>query len=167
MGGFAKYIAEHYGVRVVGVTLSENQAQYARELCKGLPVEIHVQDYRNVKGTFDRIVEIGMFEHVGAKNYRQFMELVHRSLKEDGLVMLHTIGSSTSSITTDPWIDRYIFPNGHLPSIAQIGTAIEGLFVMEDWHNFSAHYDTTLMHWFKNFDTHWDKIKASYPDPIL
>ncbi|MBI5274174.1 MAG: cyclopropane fatty acyl phospholipid synthase [Chlamydiales bacterium] len=165
-GGFAKYIAEKYGVQVVGITLSENQAAYAREVCQGLPVEIRVQDYRDVKETFDRVVEIGMFEHVGPKNYREFMEIVHRCLNEDGMLMLHTIGSDMTKATGDPWIEKYIFPSGHLPSIAQIGTSIEGLFIMEDWHNFSADYDKTLMAWYHNFTTNWPNIKSAYPDPF-
>lgn len=165
-GGFAKHVSEKYGVEVVGVTLSENQAVYAREITKGLPVEIRIQDYRDVNEKFDRIIEIGMFEHVGYKNYRTFMELVHRNLKDDGLVMIHTIGRDTTSTTVDPWIDRYIFPNGNLPSVAQIGESVEGLFVMEDWHNFSAYYDTTLMNWFDNFDNSWDTLKSAYPAPF-
>ncbi len=161
-GGFAKYVAQNYGVTVVAITLSENQANYAREFCKGLNVEVRVQDYRDVNESFDRIIEIGMFEHVGNKNYRTFMEKVHRNLKDDGMLMLHTIGNNMSSVTCDAWIDKYIFPNGHLPSIAQIGTAIEGLFVMEDWHNFSADYDKTLMAWYQNFENSWDKLKGAY-----
>lgn len=162
-GGFAKYIAENYGVSVLAITLSEKQAAYAKKICEELPVEVRVQDYRDVDGVFDRVVEIGMFEHVGQKNYRTFMEVANRCLKEDGMLMLHTIGSNSSTNTGDPWLDKYIFPNGQLPSIAQIGTAIEGLFVMEDWHNFSTDYDKTLMAWYQNFDRNWDKIKASYP----
>ncbi|MBP9841098.1 MAG: cyclopropane fatty acyl phospholipid synthase [Simkaniaceae bacterium] len=166
-GGFAKYIAEHYGVEVVGITLSENQAAYAREVCKGLPVEIRVQDYRDLEEKFDRVVEIGMFEHVGLKNYRSFMEGVYRCLKDDGLFMLHTIGTDLSNTGVgDPWIDKYIFPHGHLPSISQIGNSIEGLFVMEDWHNFGSDYDKTLMAWFANFNKGWSKIQASYPPPF-
>ncbi|MDN3504484.1 MAG: cyclopropane fatty acyl phospholipid synthase [Rhabdochlamydiaceae bacterium] len=162
-GGFAKYIAKNYGVSVIGVTLSENQAELAKKMCKGLPVEIRVQDYRDVKEKFDRIVSIGMFEHVGSKNYRTFMESTHDSLKEGGLMMLHTIGSNESSLTTDAWIAKYIFPNSHLPSIAQIGTSIEQLYVMEDWHNFSVDYDKTLMAWYKNFEKTWPKVKDQYP----
>jgi cyclopropane-fatty-acyl-phospholipid synthase len=166
-GGFSKYIAEHYGVEVVGITLSEKQAMYARQACKGLPVEIRVQDYRDVKEEFDRVVEIGMFEHVGLKNYREFMEIVHRCLKKDGIFMLHTIGTDISNTGAgDPWIEAYIFPGGHLPSIAQIGTSIEGLFVMEDWHNFSADYDKTLMAWWANFDRAWPELKEHYADPF-
>ncbi len=162
-GGFSKFIAERYGVSVVAITLSVNQAEYARAVCKGLSVEVRVQDYRDLQEKFDRIVEIGMFEHVGSKNYRTFMQIVHNCLHDDGLVMLHTIGSSKSQIAGDPWIDKYIFSGGHLPSIAQIGTSIEGLFVMEDWHNFSADYDKTLMAWFENFDRNWPKLQDRYP----
>ncbi len=163
-GGFAKYSAEHYGVEVLGITLSQNQAEIAQKLCVGLPVEIRVQDYRDVEGTFDRILEIGMFEHVGEKNYRTFMEIVHRCLKPGGLFMLHTIGTNQSTCVTDPWIHKYIFPNSHLPSISQIGRSIEGLFIMEDWHNFGADYDKTLMAWFANFNGSWDILKAKYSD---
>ncbi|HSX26740.1 MAG TPA: cyclopropane fatty acyl phospholipid synthase [Chlamydiales bacterium] len=166
-GGFAKYIAENYGVQVVGITLSENQADYAREVVKGLPVEIRVQDYRDIDETFDRIVEIGMFEHVGPKNYRTFMEIVHRSLKDDGMLMLHTIGSNKPLAMGDPWLNRYIFPHGRLPSVAEIGQSVEGLFVMEDWHNFGIDYDTTAMTWFANFEKNWEKIQASYPAPFF
>lgn len=166
-GGFAKYIAEHYGVEVVGITLSDNQAKYARKHCEGLPVEIRVQDYRDVHEEFDRVVEIGMFEHVGEKNYRDFMKIVHRCLKKDGLFMLHTIGTDMSKTGSgDPWIEKYIFPGGHLPSIAQIAASIEGLFVMEDWHNFSADYDKTLMAWWANFNLAWPKLKDAYPAPF-
>ena len=161
-GGFAKYASEEYGVNVVAITLSENQAAYAKEVCKGLPIEIRVQDYRDLNEKFDRIVEIGMFEHVGAKNHREFMEVVHRCLNDNGMVMLHTIGGNLSNVTGDRWIDKYIFQGGLLPSVAQIGKSIEGLFVMEDWHNFSVDYDKTLMVWFKNFDNNWDKIKNNY-----
>ena len=165
-GGFSKFVAENYGVQVVAITLSENQAEYARKLCAGLPVEVRVQDYRDVEEEFDRIIEIGMFEHVGEKNYRTFMEITNRCLKPGGMLMLHTIGSNVSKVTCDEWIDKYIFPKGQLPSIAQIGTSIEGLYVMEDWLNFSSDYDKTLMAWFKNFDAEWDAIKESYPPPF-
>ena len=163
-GGFAKYAANHYGAHVTGVTLSTNQVEYARQLCSGLPVEILLQDYRDVEGQFDRVLEIGMFEHVGEKNYRTFMEAVHRLLKPDGLCMLHTIGGNINTPVADPWITKYIFPNGHIPSIAQVGTSIEGLFVMEDWHNFGVDYDKTLMAWYANFDASWPKLREKYGD---
>lgn len=157
-GGFAKHAAKNYGVEVVGITLSENQAEQARVANAGLPVTIIVKDYRDMHDSFDRILEIGMFEHVGEKNYREFMEVVHRNLKDDGMFLLHTIGSNISVNTTDPWIDKYIFPNGHLPSVAQIGQATEGLFVMEDWHNFGPDYDKTLLAWYDNYSKNKDKL---------
>ena len=142
----------------------QSKAEYAKEVCKGLPVEIRVQDYRDIDEQFDRILSIGMFEHVGKKNYRTYMEIVNRLLKPDGLSLLHTIGSSKTCYTTDPWIGKYIFPNSHLPSIKQIAGSIEGLFVMEDWHNFSAYYDKTLMAWYQNFNKSWPNLKAEYGD---
>ncbi|MBM3192796.1 MAG: cyclopropane fatty acyl phospholipid synthase [Chlamydiae bacterium] len=161
-GGFAKYIAQNYGVKVVAITLSQNQAEFAKKNCEGLSVEVRVQDYRDVKEKFDRVVEIGMFEHVGPKNYRNFMEICHNCLNDNGMLMLHTIGSNATHVTTDPWINKYIFPGGHLPSIAQIGSSIENLFIMEDWHNFGPDYDKTLMAWWANFNNNWDKLKSSY-----
>lgn len=165
-GGFAKYIATHYGAEVVAITLSSNQADYAKQVCKGLPVEVRVQDYRDMHEKFDRVVEIGMFEHVGVKNHRTFMEVAYRCLNDNGLVMVHTIGNNISHAGGDPWIDKYIFRGGELPSVSQIGNAIEGLFVMEDWHNFSTDYDKTLMAWHVNFNKNWPKIKNQYPDPF-
>jgi len=162
-GGFAGYAAEHYGVTVVGVTLSENQAAYGRETTKDLTVEIRVQDYRDLNEKFDRIISIGMFEHVGPKNYNTFMEVANRCLKDDGLILLHTIGSNGTHHMGDAWIDKYIFPGGHLPSIAQIGNAIDGRFIMEDWHNLSTNYDKTLMAWHENFNKNWAQFKERYP----
>ena len=159
-GSFAKFAAEKYGVEVTGITISKEQVALANELCKGLPVKILLQDYRTTEGTFDAIVSIGMFEHVGYKNYRTFMKVARRCLKDDGLFLLHTIGGSFSKINVDPWIDKYIFPNGMLPSIKQIGSAIEGIFVMEDWHNFGTDYDTTLMAWHANVEAHWRKLET-------
>lgn len=165
-GGFSAHIAKNYGVEVVAVNLSSKQCEYAKKLGKDLPVEVRNQDYRDVQGSFDRIISIGLMEHVGQKNYRGFMELIHRCLKDDGLALVHTIGRNTTGYVADPWISRYIFPHGHLPSIKQIGEAMEGLFVMEDWHNLNVNYDKTLVAWFENFDQNWDKIKANYPDPF-
>jgi cyclopropane-fatty-acyl-phospholipid synthase len=163
-GGFARHAAETYGVTVVGITVSRRQAEFARHYCRGLPVRIEMQDYRSLRETVDRIVSIGMFEHVGCRNYRTFMKTVHRCLKPDGLFLLHSIGGNTSVRSTDPWIDRYIFPNSMLPSAAQIASAAEGLFVLEDWHSFGPHYDTTIMAWHRNFTTGWHRIKENYDD---
>lgn len=161
-GGMAKYAAQNYGVQVVGVTISKEQQKLAEENCKGLPIEIRLQDYRELNEKFDRVVSIGMFEHVGYKNYQTYMDVVSRNLADDGIFLLHTIGSNVSSINTDYWISKYIFPNGMLPSIAQIGKAIEERFVMEDWHNFGADYDRTLLAWHKNFNEHWPALKDKY-----
>ncbi len=163
-GSFAKFAAEHYGVSVVGVTISAEQAKLAKEHCAGLPIEIRMQDYRDVKEQFDHIVSLGMFEHVGYKNYLTYFKMVNRCLKDDGLFLLHTIGNSISVKKGEPWLNKYIFPNGQLPSLAQISTACEKLFIVEDLHNFGADYDKTLMAWFDNFEQHWLKLKANYDD---
>ena len=161
-GSFARYAAKNYGVRVVGLTVSKRQAELAQEKCEGLPVEIRLQDYREISEPFDRVVSIGMFEHVGKKNYRTFMEVAHRCLKEDGLQLLHCIGSNISVNMTDPWIHKYIFRNGMIPSAQQITKASEGLFIVEDWHNFGPFYDNTLMAWYHNFTSNWDKLQDRY-----
>ncbi|WP_020404906.1 cyclopropane fatty acyl phospholipid synthase [Gracilimonas tropica] len=163
-GSFAKYAAEVYGAEVVGITISNEQVELGRERCKGLPVEIRFQDYREVNEPFDHIVSLGMIEHVGSKNYRTYMQTVHRCLKDEGRFILHTIGSNESVRTTDPWIEKYIFPNSQLPSARQLSLAAEGLFVMEDWQNFGAHYDKTLMTWYQNFEEHWDELKSNYSE---
>ena len=163
-GSFAKYAAEKYQAKVVGITVSKEQVELAKTLCAGLPVEIRLQDYRDVNEKFDRIVSVGMIEHVGYKNYRTYMETVRRCLQDDGLFLLHTIGGNKSVKSVDPWINKYIFPNGMLPSIKQLGESIEGLFVMEDWHNFSADYDKTLMAWHGNLEKNWEKLQSKYDE---
>lgn len=163
-GSFAKYAAENYGVKVIGVTISKEQQEYAKRNCANLPIEIRMQDYRDVHEKFDRIVSLGMFEHVGFKNYRKYMRIVNQCLKEDGLFLLHTIGSNISEISGDEWLTKYIFPNGMLPSIAQIGKSSEELFIMEDWHNFGADYDKTALAWLNNFKNHWGQLKNKYDE---
>jgi len=163
-GSFARYAAEKYGARVTGVTVSRQQVELGRQLCAGLPVQIELKDYRRVSGKFDRVISIGILEHVGFKNYRTYMQKVDECLKDDGIAFIHTIGRNTSGWTTDPWIAKYIFPNGMLPSIAQIARAMEGLFVMEDWHNFGQHYDRTLMAWHANFEAAWPGLKHKYSE---
>lgn len=163
-GSFAGYAAEKYGAGVVGVTVSREQVKLCREKYNGLPVGIYLQDYRDLDGKFDHVVSIGMVEHVGYRNYRTFFEIVRRCLKYDGLFLLHTIGSKVSATGTDPWIGKYIFPNSMLPSAKQLSAAAEGLLVMEDWHNFGADYDKTLMAWHANFERHWDALKDRYDE---
>ncbi|HEU4843596.1 MAG TPA: cyclopropane fatty acyl phospholipid synthase [Burkholderiaceae bacterium] len=159
-GSFMRFAAEYYQVSCVGVTISREQAQWGRERSQGLPLEYRLQDYREVNERFDRVVSVGMFEHVGHKNYRTYMEVAHRCLKDDGLFLLHTIGKNERATVPDPWIDKYIFPNGALPSIGQVGDAADGLFVAEDLHNFGADYDKTLMAWCRNFESAWPRFSA-------
>ena len=159
-GEALKFAAERYGVSGVGVTVSREQADFARRLCAGLPIEIRVQDYRGLEEKFDRVLSIGMFEHVGVKNYRRYFQVARACLPEDGLFLLHSIGSNRSQRHTDPWIARYIFPNSMLPSAAQIARAVEGLFVMEDWHGFGPDYDRTLQAWRANIEAAWPRLPS-------
>ena len=163
-GSFAKFAAEKYGAKVTVLTVSKEQVELGQKMCTGWPVNFLLQDYRDVEGKFDHIVSLGMVEHVGYKNYRTYMEVAERCLSDNGLFLLHSIGSSESSKMTEPWIDKYIFTNSMLPSIKQFGQAFEGLFVMEDWQNFSADYDPTLMAWFANFENHWPSLKEKYDE---
>jgi len=161
-GSFMKYAAEHFGVSCVGLTISEAQAQLGAERCAGLPIEFRLQDYRDIHEPFDHVVSVGMFEHVGRHNYHTFMDVVKRCLKPDGLCLLHTIGTLESNATPDPWLDRYIFPNGELPALAQITQAAEGRFVVEDVHNFGADYDRTLCAWADRFEAAWPQFASQF-----
>lgn len=163
-GGMARFAAENYGAEVVGVTISAEQQKLAQQRCAGYPVDIRFQDYRDLKGQFDRIVSIGMFEHVGYKNYQSYFKKCHALLKDKGLFLLHTIGSNKTEKNGDPWLTKYIFPHGMLPSVSQIGEAIESLFVMEDWHNFGSDYDRTLMAWYDNIKPHWEDLSSHYDE---
>ncbi len=160
-GALAKHAAEKYGVSVVGVTISRNQFEFVKQHCQGLPIEIYLQDYRDIEGQFDRICSLGMFEHVGDTNYSAYIQVVNRSLAEDGLFLLHTIGQNYKEPPNE-WLAKYIFPNFVLPTISLIAKATEGLLVMEDWHNFGADYDKTLMAWQQNFQRHWPELKSNY-----
>ncbi|WP_250460056.1 cyclopropane fatty acyl phospholipid synthase [Microbulbifer litoralis] len=161
-GSLVSYAAEHYGVECVGVTVSKEQSAYIAEHYGHLPITVHLRDYRNLNQPFDRIASVGMFEHVGRKNHRTFMQVAKRCLKEDGLLLLHTIGKNLRRTTTDPWIDKYIFPNGDLPSAGQIGDAADNLLVCEDLHNFGSDYDKTLMAWHQNFEQSWPRFAGQY-----
>ncbi|MBD2802669.1 cyclopropane fatty acyl phospholipid synthase [Xenorhabdus sp. M] len=161
-GGLSAYAAKNYGASVTGLTISAEQQKYAQERCKELDVTILLEDYRNLNLQFDRIVSVGMFEHVGPKNYAHYFDIVKKNLKPDGLFLLHTIGSNRDKIGVDSWISKYIFPNGKLPSIANIAKASNGKFVMEDWHNFGADYDRTLMAWYERFTASWSEIEHNY-----
>ncbi len=166
-GGFAKYAAQNYGCHVTGVSISKEQISYAKEYTKWLPVEILYSDYRDLQGTWDKILICGMIEHVGPKNYRTIMEVVHRLLTDAWLFLLHTIAGKESQRDIDPWINKYIFPGAVLPSASQISKAIEGLFTLEDWHNFGQYYDPTLMAWWENFKEHLWEIQKKYGETFV
>lgn len=161
-GGFAEYSTKNYRIKFTGITISKAQQAYATKRCAGLPVKIKLLDYRKIKGRFDKIVSIGMFEHVGSKNYATYFKLINQYLKPSGLFLLHTIGASISVVGTDPWINKYIFPNGKIPSYEEITHNTEGLFHIEDWHNFGQDYDKTLMAWMHNFEATWPQLKSNY-----
>jgi len=163
-GGLDRYAAEHYGVEVTGITVSKEQQQLAQQRCAGLPVTIELMDYRELSGRYDKVVSVGMFEHVGPKNYVQYFDTVRRLLTDDGLFLLHTIGDHTTCHQTDAWIDKYIFPNGSLPSALQLSDALEGRFLIDDWHSFGQDYDRTLMAWWDNFDAAWPELKDRYDE---
>ena len=163
-GGAARYLAEEYDVEVVGLTVSREQADLARERSRGLPVEIRLQDYREVDEVFDRVYSIGMFEHVGHRNHAAYMQTARRVLAPDGLSLLHTIGAHQTQYQTDPWVARYIFPNSMAPSVAQIGRAAEAHFHFEDWHNIGVNYDQTLMAWHHNVEAHREQLARIYDE---
>ena len=161
-GGAAKYFAKEYGVSVVGITISNEQLNYAKEDLKGLKVEFRLVDYRDLDEKFDSIYSIGMFEAVGYKNYREFFQVVRRCLKQGGAFLLHTIGGNESESVADPWVEKYIFPNGMMPSAEQIAEASEGIFIFDDWQNIGPHYDKTLMCWYENFVNNYEVLKDTY-----
>lgn len=169
-GGFAEHAAKKYGVEMTSINISKEQVKYGRQRCKDLPVTFHLCDYRDIhtynpKGkVFDKVVSIGMCEHVGWRNYRTFMEIAAKQLSDHGLFLLHTIGGNHVKNTIEPWHGKYIFPHGMLPAAQQLAAAIQGLFIMEDWHNFGAYYDKTLMAWYDNFTANWDVLSKQYDE---
>ncbi len=163
-GGFARYAAEKYHARITGITVSRQQVNLGRHFCAGYDVDIKLLDYRKIKGKFDRVVSVGMFEHVGYKNHRKYMKTVKKVLKDNGLFFLHTIGNDVSAVCGDSWINKYIFPNGMTPSMSQISKSCEKLFVMEDWENIGVHYDKTLMHWYDRIRVSWRSLMKNYDD---
>jgi cyclopropane-fatty-acyl-phospholipid synthase len=161
-GGTARFAAEHFGAHVVAITVSREQAEFAATHCREFDVDIRLKDYRKVEGTFDRIISLGMLEHVGHKNYRTFFDTVRRCLKPDGRLLVQTIGGNRPVSCTDPWIGTYIFPNSMIPSASQIATGYEGRFVLEDWHSLSYDYAMTLKAWERNVTRNWPELKNNY-----
>jgi cyclopropane-fatty-acyl-phospholipid synthase len=157
-GGLAQYAASTYKVHVTGVSPAVEQVALARERCRDLDVDIRQADYRELSGRYDRVVSVGMMEHVGPRNLGTFFDRCRELLDPDGIMLHHSISSSESLTHTNPWFDRYIFPGGVLPSIAQIGKASELHWVIEDLHNFGPYYDRTLMAWYDNIEASWDDL---------
>lgn len=163
-GSFAQYAAERYGVRVVGITGSREQMAYGHKRCQGLPVEIRVGDYREVTGSFDRVISAGVLTQVDPRNHRRYFEAIHGVLRKDGLFLLDTAGGNRSRSSVDPWTDKYIVAGAVMPSAGQIGNAVEKLFVIEDWHHLGPDHDRTLMAWFQNFDRSWPTLRERYDE---
>lgn len=169
-GGFAKYAAEKYGVEMVSINISTEQMQYARQICQNLPVRLVECDYRDVERynpnhvKFDKLVSIGLCEHIGYKNYKTFLKIARENLKEDGLFLMHTIAKNISEPFTDPWIQKYIFPHGMLPTLKIVGGVCENFFVPEDVHNIGTDYDRTLMAWHDNFERAWSRLSARFDE---
>ncbi len=162
-GSLMRFAAEHYGVSCVGITISAQQKQLGERLAAGLPIEFRLEDYRSHQGSYDRIASVGMFEHVGPRNYPVYFATAQRLLNADGLMLLHTIGGTRPGKGNDPWIEKYIFPNGQIPALDEIAAAANPFFVIEDLENFGADYDRTLMAWHANFTRHWQKYESNYP----
>ncbi|NCV81769.1 MAG: cyclopropane fatty acyl phospholipid synthase [Actinobacteria bacterium] len=157
-GGLLRHAVKNYGVIGYGISPAENQIEGARQRSVGLDITYMQQDYRELTGEFDRVVSVGMMEHVGPKNLRTFFTQCDRLLSRNGLMLHHTITSTYSKSSTDPFFDRYIFPGGVIPSPAQICQAAEKLFIIEDVHNFGLDYDRTLLAWYENINRRWSEI---------
>jgi len=163
-GGLARYAAEHYGVSVVGVTVSKQQVDLGRRLANGLPVELRYADYRDINETFDRVVSVGMFEHVGRRHYRDFFRACERCIKPSGIFLLHTVGYLKQQ-AINPWYNKYIMPGVEFPTVANIVGSAGRNLVLEDFHTWhGSHYDKTLMAWFERFNSGWSKLKVYYDE---
>ena len=145
-GSFARHAQDIHDVTVIGYTLSQEQADIAGDF-----MEVRVADYTQLRGRYDRIISMGMLEHVGPANYRDYMKVNYRHLEKNGIALFQTIGYNLSRGQVHPWINTHIFPNGALGSFAQLAEAMEGLFVLEDVENFGTDYATTAQAWFDNF----------------
>jgi len=164
-GGLAKFLAENYGVSVVGCTISAEQVKFGQRLCQGLPVTFELCDYQklDLNKKFDRIVSVGFMEHVGFHNYRTLYKIADKYMEDDGLFVLHTMGrNSSTSPGTCKWSHVYVFPNGWFPKLEDLITQAEDLFVVEDVHNIGANYHPTLVAWEENFKKNWHKIESKY-----
>ncbi|CAG0905858.1 unnamed protein product [Cyprideis torosa] len=162
-GGLAKYLAENYQVKVVGYNISKEQCEYAEKLCKGLPVTIVLDDYRNATGEFDRVFSVGLVEHLGHKNYRTYFEVVDRCLKPDGIHVFESMVRFDEQMPDhDKFLDTYVLPHSQLPLLTQFLHAMEDLFILEDLQNIGYDYHKTLVAWHENFQKAWPKFEAKY-----
>ena len=158
-GGFAEYATKKFGVKVTGISLSEEQIKIAKRRTKGLGAKMILKDYRDMTGKFDRIVSIGMLEHVGLKNYSEFFEICNRLLAPGGIMLHHSIGNNHRDTGKGSrWIRKYIFPGTQLPTLSDFDKAVEWKFVIEDVHNFGPDYDKTLLAWHRNFIKSYPKL---------
>ena len=167
-GGMASYLSKRSNVNVKGVTLSEEQIAYSkqRKIDESLDkVEYALQDYRNVEESYDRIVSVGMFEHVGTPHYQEFFDKVYQLLNETGVALIHTIGRIDQPTTNDPWIEKYIFPGGYIPALSEVMQRVEksGL-TTTDIQVLKFHYAETLKRWRYNFYDNIDKVKEFYDE---
>ena len=163
-GGTARIISEIFNVEVIGISDSSEMESYANEKNSSDNVKFICSDYRDITGKYDKIYNIGFLEAVGPKNYKPFMQLVNSLLNNNGIFLTHTIGSEKTSIAGDPWMDKYIFPHGVIPSKNQIKKAIKGIFEIRDFEAFGKYYVTTLMNWNKQFNKNWHTIRERFTD---
>ena len=170
-GGLGLHLARYHGASVVGLNLSPEQVKIARQRAERdkLPCEFRIQDYRDVTETFDRIVSVGMFEHVGKAYHEAFFENCHRMLDDDGVMVLHTVGRWDGPSDTNPWVWKYIFPGGYAPALSELATVIErSKFIIADVEVLRLHYAHTLRAWRRNFDAHRSEVlKIFAGDPAL
>ncbi|XP_021964854.2 cyclopropane-fatty-acyl-phospholipid synthase [Folsomia candida] len=168
-GGMARHLAINYGATVTAVTISKEQATFAQQACRGLPVTVKVMDYRDVSGTYDRVVSLGDLEHIGPANYGTFFKTVSRCLKEDGLCLIHCMGNYHDVMPhQEPFSAKYVFPGACLPYYTEVMGSLQNLFLIEDWHNFGNDYNLTSVAWRDNFIRNWPKLqqldKIKYDD---
>lgn len=163
-GEFAKYAATHHGCHVTSINIADEQIKYAKNYCNDASVEIRKCDYRDLTGQYDKILVMAMLTHVGYKNYRLFMEIMHRCLTPGGTMLIESVGGRKSMKNCEPWIDRYIFPGGVVPSLKQIDGAIAGLFSRKDLDEFGASYVHTLRAWNRNFQESWPAHQHRYDE---
>lgn len=165
-GEIARHVATNHECQITSINISDEQITHARRHCAGLPVEIKKLDYRDLDKGFDKILVIAMLTHVGPKNYRVFMETLHRCLEPGGTVLIESVGSPTDKINCEPWTDKYIFPGGVIPSLRQIDRAIDGLFTRERTAEFGDYYHLTMRAWHENFTRAWPQLQLRYPEKV-